>query len=119
MNLQEALDALKMTKNLFLFDPMNGDVLGPDRLNDDNRLTLEAVEYSIKAITELAALRERYRWRKQSEELAPETYEKVIWIREEEYDCGGIFEWNGSVCCGKCVPLDCYWRPLDLPEPAK
>ena len=65
---------------------------------------------------ELAALREKYRWHKQSEDLAPETYEKVIWIREQEYDCGGIFEWDGSVCCGKCVPFDCYWRPLDLPE---
>lgn len=67
----------------------------------------------------LAALREKHRWHKQSEEPAPKTYEKVIWIREEEYDCGGIFEWNGSVCCGKCVPFDCYWRPLDLPEEEK
>lgn len=64
----------------------------------------------------LAEINERIRWRKQSEEPAPKTYEKVIWIRKEEYDCGGIFEWEGSICCGKCVPLNSYWRPLDLPD---
>lgn len=81
----------------------------------DSLLKHQAVELD-DASQEISALREIYRWRKQSEEPAPKTYEKAIWIREEEYDCGGIFEWEGSVCCEKCVPSNCYWRPLDLPE---
>ena len=110
MNLQEALDALKMTKNLFLFDPMNGDVLGPDQLNDDNRLTLEAVEYSIEA------LKERCRWRKQSEEPVCDSLED-----DAPVECLDMEYGIPSVRISRCedVGLEEYWRPLDLPEEEK
>ena len=64
--------------------------------------------------SELAALREKLRWRKQGEEPAPKD-EKV------EVATIGVF---GGTCCisasGVLLDLDslkdCYWRPLDLPE---
>ena len=60
---------------------------------------------------ELAALREQYRWRKQSEEPAPRKGQKVeIYtpIRNQVelvIDCHVSGHW--------------YWRPLDLPEESK
>lgn len=65
---------------------------------------------------ELATLKEKYRWRRQSEESAPHTYDMVVWARLDEDDCCGI--WEGNICCGRCVPKsdDVFWRPLDLPE---
>lgn len=60
-------------------------------------------------------LAEKCRWRKQSEEPAPHTYDKVMWIQEYEEDCGGAFDWVGGFCCSKCVPPESYWRPLDYP----
>ena len=57
---------------------------------------------------ELAALKEKYRWRKQSEE-PPLKYGKNVEVYspisnqvKRMFDAG--------------VPEYCYWRPLDLPE---
>lgn len=58
--------------------------------------------------SQLAALKEKYRWRKQSEEPAPDNLEIEI------YDGGAnaIFVPEGPVY----IYDSRYWRPLDLPE---
>ncbi|MEA5034201.1 hypothetical protein SDC9_180582 [bioreactor metagenome] len=66
--------------------------------------------------SELAALREKYRWRKQSEEPAP---------KDEKVEVATIGMFGGTCCISASGALldidslkDCYWRPLDLPEDA-
>lgn len=60
-------------------------------------------------VSELAALKEKYRWRKQSEEPAPDDI-----IEIEIYDIGAnvIFVPEGKVH----IPGSRFWRPLGLPE---
>ena len=58
---------------------------------------------------ELAVLKEKCRWRKQSEEPAPKNEEVEIVTSS----C------NGKVLlCGRCIIDEDFWRPLDLPEEA-
>ena len=58
---------------------------------------------------ELDALKEKYRWRKQSEEPAPDDIVEI-----EIYDIGAnvFYVPEGKVH----IPGNRYWRPLDLPE---
>ena len=67
---------------------------------------------------ELAALKDKMRWRKQSEEPAPEGEE--VLIRYTDYDDGNyydivkmedMYDPDGELA----YPL-MWWRPLDLPE---
>lgn len=59
---------------------------------------------------ELAALKEKYRWRKQSEEPAPEDGLIAIY--------GASTNWFGMVNSDGFVGQNEYWHPLDLPEEA-
>ena len=72
----------------------------------------------IKAIElnkELAALKEKYRWRKQSEEPAPEDeVVEAIYLCENRY-CGAFYANRYGSELKSCD----YWRPLDLPEESK
>lgn len=67
---------------------------------------------------ELTALKEKYRWRKQSEEPAPRG--ELVLIRYTDYDdedhygivkMENMYDPDGEIA----YPL-MYWRPLDLPE---
>lgn len=70
---------------------------------------------------ELAALKEKYRWRKQSEEPAPEDIKLLVCGRGRKgqayflvTETDGDY-WYDNI--GDSVSLDVdYWRPLDLPE---
>lgn len=80
-----------------------------ESINMDHLEELDRQEWLLdNANEELAALREQYRWRKQSEEPAPRKGQKVeIYtpIRNQVelvIDCHVSGHW--------------YWRPLDLPE---
>lgn len=57
---------------------------------------------------ELAALKEKYRWRKQSEEPAPDNLEIEIY----DISANAIFVPEGPVY----IANSRYWRPLDLPD---
>lgn len=58
---------------------------------------------------ELDALKEKYRWRKQSEEPAPDSV--AIEIFDVTRMCVASPRERGFY-----IPAFCYWRPLDLPE---
>lgn len=61
-----------------------------------------------KLEAKFAALKERYRWRKQNEEPAPAGQELEIYSTIQER----VF----SAMPTKGLPSSWYWRPLDLPE---
>ena len=67
---------------------------------------------------ELAALREKCRWRKQSEEPAPEG--EVVFVRYRDFDDERLFALapidNYYDQYGEPFYLDIEWRPVDLPE---
>ena len=58
---------------------------------------------------ELAALKDKARWRKQSEEPAPDSV--AIEIFDVTRMCVASPQERGFY-----IPAFCYWRPLDLPE---
>ena len=60
---------------------------------------------------EIAALKDKYRWRKQSEEPAPDSV--AIEIFDVTRMCVASPRERGFY-----IPAFCYWRPLDLPEDA-
>lgn len=73
--------------------------------------------------SELAALKERYRWRKQSEEPAPEgEIIGIIRLSGENVALHHTVVVSGDFIVekrtGRKIHLD-YWRPLDLPEEEK
>ena len=114
---REELAAVK-ARNVSLTAALADKCKGCEYLETDKRYMNEYMDKLKDSEAELAALKEKYRWRKQSEEPAPHTYDKVLWVSLYEYDCGGIFDWEGRVCCSQCVSKagDVFWRPLDLPE---
>ena len=67
----------------------------------------------IQTEAKLAALREKYRWRKQSEEPMPND-DTVILVSNIEsattMQGSDAYKWKVAIC------HDIYWRPLDLPE---
>ena len=75
----------------------------------------------VELSAELAALKEKYRWRKQSEEPAPEDIKLLVCGRGRKgqayflvTETDGDY-WHDNI--GDSVSLDVdYWRPLDLPE---
>ena len=82
---------------------------GVVRANMDNLEALDHQEFLLdKANTELAALKEKIRWRKQAIEPAPEDAFVVI--------CDVSAKWLGTADTGRFVQQGEYWRPLDLPE---
>jgi hypothetical protein len=82
---------------------------GGVRANMDNLEALDHQEFLLdKANTELAALKERCRWRKQSEEPAPKN--QLVEVCESAKD-GYI-----DSTYGFGVEDWAFWRPLDLPE---
>lgn len=62
----------------------------------------------VELSAELAALKEKYRWRKHSEEPAPDNLEIEIY----DISANAIFVPEGPVY----IANSRYWRPLDLPE---
>lgn len=92
------------------------------RANMDNLEALDHQEFLLdKANAELAELKDKARWRKQSEEPAPEGEE--VLIRYTDYDDGNyydivkmedMYDPDGELA----YPL-MWWRPLDLPEESK
>lgn len=72
-----------------------------------------------KLKTELAALKEKYRWRKQSEEPAPEGGAEALIKAGGELVIAHAIVLNDDTAfekvTGRRIYLE-YWRPLDLPE---
>lgn len=64
---------------------------------------------------ELAALKEKTRWRKQSEEPAPEDEVVEAVYLCEGRKCGPFYANRDGSQLKHCD----YWRPLDLPEEAE
>lgn len=84
-------------RNLRTYNEVLGGMIN-DKIEDIKRLE-----------TELSALKEKYRWRKQSEEPAPAGQELEIYSPIQER----VF----STMPTKGLSSSWYWRPLDLPEP--
>ena len=68
-------------------------------------------ERIVKLETELTTLKDKTRWRKQSEEPAPDSLEIEIY----DISANAIFVPEGPVY----IANSRYWRPLDLPEESK
>ena len=66
-------------------------------------------ERIVELEAELAALKDKARWRKQSEEPAPDSL--AIEIFDVTQVCVSSPRERGFY-----IPAFCYWRPLDLPE---
>lgn len=76
------------------------------------RHATQYAKYVVALAQELAALKEKYRWRRQSEEPAPddEVVEAVYLC--EDRKCGPFYANRDGSQLKHCD----YWRPLDLPE---
>ena len=92
-----------------------------ENINMDHLEELDRQEWLLdNANEELAALKEKYRWRKQSEEPAPEDIKLLVCGRGRKgqayflvTETDGDY-WHDNI--GDSVSLDVdYWRPLDLP----
>ena len=64
-------------------------------------------KYVVALAQELSALKEKYRWRKQSEEPAPIGQELEIYSPIQERVFSALL---------KSLAQSWFWRPLDLPE---
>ena len=53
MTIKEIIDGLQFTIDMFLFDPLTGDVETKEQLNEDNRLTVDACEGAIDILNKL------------------------------------------------------------------
>lgn len=83
-----------------------------ENINMDHLEELDRQEWLLdNANEELAALKEKYRWWKQSEEPAPDNLEIEIY----DGSANAIFVPEGPVY----IYDSRYWRPLDLPEESK
>lgn len=83
-----------------------------ESINMDHLEELDCQEWLIdKLKCDLAALKEKYRWRKQSEE-PPLKYGKNVEVYSPISN-----QVRRMLDAG--VPEYCYWRPLDLPEEAE
>ena len=92
---------------------------GVVRANMDNLEALDHQEFLLdKANTELAALKEKSRWRKQSEEPAPNDDTLIICLLKK----GGRCSWQAVIQARFIKQFEepenniFFWRPLDLPE---
>lgn len=47
MTKEKCINDLKGSMELFLFDPSTGDILRPDQLNEENRMTYEAIKAAV------------------------------------------------------------------------
>ena len=80
-----------------------------ESINMDHLEELDRQEWLLdNANEELTALKEKYRWRKQSEEPAPDSLEIEIY----DISANAIFVPEGPVY----IANSRYWRPLDLPN---
>ena len=84
-----------------------------ENINMDHLEELDRQEWLLdNANEELAALKEKYRWRKQSEEPAPEDeVVEAVYLCKGRY-CGAFYANRDGRELKHCD----YWRPLDLPE---
>lgn len=77
--------------------------------DEPSPVTVHALAKAVVELnTELTALKERYRWRKQNKEPAPAGQELEIYSTIQER----VF----SAMPTKGLSSSWYWRPLDLPE---
>lgn len=53
MTKKECVEGLKGSMELFLFDPGTGDVLEPWQLNEDNRMTYEAMKKAVELLEDM------------------------------------------------------------------
>lgn len=49
---EECIRDLKGSMELYLFDPSTGEVITPDQLNEDNRMTYEAMKRAVELLEE-------------------------------------------------------------------
>lgn len=73
----------------------------------------------VELSAELAALKEKYRWRKQSEEPAPRGEAETLIKAGSELFIAHAIVFNDNTAYGKVTGRRIYlgyWRPLDLPE---
>ena len=101
-----------MDQNFFAIVELADEV---KKLNDMNTSLSVMMTNKISVINklkaELAALKEKYRWRKQSEEPAPEgEVVEAIYLCEGRR-CGTFYAHRNGSELKHCS----YWRPLDLP----
>ena len=83
------------------------------------RHATQYAKYVIALAQDLAALKEKYRWRKQSEEPAPEGGAEALIKAGGELVIAHAIVLNDDTAfekvTGRRIYLE-FWRPLDLPE---
>lgn len=85
--------------------------------------TMTALAHAVVELSaELAALKEKYRWRKQSEEPTPGGGAEALIQVGRDYVITHAVVFNDDTAyekvTGRRIYLE-YWRPLDLPEESK
>jgi len=117
MTIDEIIEGLKFTVDMFTFNPLTGENLTKLDLNPDNRISVEACNGAIKAITELKAKLEKpIRFRVIDTITGKEPSEDVIYQLAEQgrlvyCDIDGFYIGeDGEICliddCGNATWLD-------------
>lgn len=109
-----------MDRNIFAIVELADEV---KKLNDMSTSLGSMINNKIVEIkglkSQLAALKEKYRWRKQSEEPAPEGGAEALIKAGGELVIAHAIVLNDDTAfekvTGRRIYLE-YWRPLDLPE---
>lgn len=100
---QKTQEAIKFAQHWLELAGKHGDPNAPTTV-----CIVDLAKAVVELNTELTALKERYRWRKQNKEPAPAGQELEIYSTIQER----VF----SAMPTKGLSSSWYWRPLDLPE---
>ena len=116
-------DVLNYAKKMLAGNPLPfslPEMTEVEAIVDADERSMIMFERANKLEAELAALKEKYRWRKQSEEPAPDGTDLEVYIPPCQGD--GINGFTSTAMLTmfrhgewKVWPNE-YWRPLDLPE---
>lgn len=117
MTIDEIIEGLKFTVDMFMFNPMTGEDLTKPDLNPDNRRSVEACQGAIAAILELKAKLEKpIQFRVIDTTTGKEPTEKVIFQLAKQgnlvyCDIDGFYIGeDGELClmddCGNATWLD-------------
>lgn len=119
LDIAEKWELPTMDPNFFAIVELADEVKKLSDMNASLGMMINDKVAEIKKLeAKLSALKEKYRWRKQSEEPAPRG--ELVLIRYTDYDdedyynivkMENMYDPEGEIA----YPL-MYWRPLDLPE---
>lgn len=113
LDIAEKWELPTMDQNIFAIVELADEV---KKLSDINASLGSMINDKVAEIdkleTELAALKDKARWRKQSEEPAPnDEIVEAVYLCKGRY-CGAFYANRDGSELKHCD----YWRPLDLPE---